>query len=177
MEWPCAATRPKARESGMAACCFESPEVKEAARRSREIDRYLKKEGRLRAASVLLLGTHASGKSTFIKQMRILHGKGYTDEERLEFRPCIYRTVLKGASSIVHHHQRLKGELRDRRNEKNCQLILDNRRDYYCLSSNQFFQYVDALRSIWSDEGIQAVVDRADEYHMVCLFVCMLLLV
>ncbi len=39
-------------------------------------------------------GTGESGKSTFIKQMRIIHGNGYSDKDRLKFKPLIYRNIL-----------------------------------------------------------------------------------
>ena len=38
---------------------------------------------------VLLLGTGEAGKSTFLRQMRILHGEGYTEQQRLEHKKYV----------------------------------------------------------------------------------------
>ena len=45
---------------------------------------------------LLLLGAGESGKSTFLKQMRILHGEGYGKEDLLKFRPVVYSNIVKG---------------------------------------------------------------------------------
>ena len=37
---------------------------------------------------LLLLGTGESGKSTLFKQMRVLYGTGYSEEERKQVRPA-----------------------------------------------------------------------------------------
>ena len=153
------------------ACCFKSCKEREAAQRSREIDRYLKEESQRmsRQLSVLLAGTHSSGKSTFLKRLRMLYGRGYTEEDRLQLRPDIYRTILNGMASVIHHHQERKSSLSDPQNEENCQLILDSWRDCHYLSDDQFSRYVEPLRSLWSEEGIRAEVERANEYHLVGL--------
>ena len=41
---------------------------------------------RQREHRILLLGCGEAGKSTFIKQMRIIHSNGFTDEERMAFK-------------------------------------------------------------------------------------------
>ena len=57
-------------------CCL-SEEAKESKRINAEIEKQLRKDKRdaRRELKLLLLGTGESGKSTFIKQMRIIHGK------------------------------------------------------------------------------------------------------
>lgn len=72
---------------------------REARRRSRDIDAGLARERRAvrRLVKILLLGAGESGKSTFLKQMRIIHGQDFDQRAREEFRPTIYSNVIKGA--------------------------------------------------------------------------------
>ncbi|KAI8895706.1 guanine nucleotide binding protein, alpha subunit [Globomyces pollinis-pini] len=59
---------------------------KEKQSRTRDIDNYLKNEKiemdlASKEPKILILGTSDSGKSTFLKQLKILHGAGFTSEE------------------------------------------------------------------------------------------------
>lgn len=48
-----------------------------------------------------LLGSGCSGKTTFLKQLRILYGDGYTEKERKEFKPVIYGNVRRAMIRIL----------------------------------------------------------------------------
>ena len=50
---------------------------------------------------LLLLGTGESGKSTFIKQMRIIHGSGYSDEDKRSFIKLIFQNIITSLNSII----------------------------------------------------------------------------
>ena len=49
----------------------------------------------------LLLGTGESGKSTFIKQMRIIHGAGYSDEDKRGFIKLVYQNIFMAMQSMI----------------------------------------------------------------------------
>ncbi|MGH0128611.1 UNVERIFIED_CONTAM: hypothetical protein FKN15_058440 [Acipenser sinensis] len=70
---------------------------REARRRSREIDSMLARERRSirRLVKILLLGAGESGKSTFLKQMRIIHGREFDQKALLEFRDTIFENIIK----------------------------------------------------------------------------------
>ena len=70
---------------------------REARRRSREIDAMLSRERRAirRLVKILLLGAGESGKSTFLKQMRIIHGKEFNQKALLDFRDTIFENIIK----------------------------------------------------------------------------------
>ncbi|KAG7666443.1 GPA2 [[Candida] subhashii] len=50
---------------------------------------------------VLLLGSGESGKSTIVKQMKIIHQDGYSEEELIEYKPFVYKNVLDCIKSII----------------------------------------------------------------------------
>lgn len=78
-------------------CLLNSGEV-EQLRKSKEIDRCLSREKTYvkRLVKILLLGAGESGKSTFLKQMRIIHGQDFDQQAREDFRGTIYSNVIKG---------------------------------------------------------------------------------
>ena len=41
----------------------------------------------------LFPGTDGSGKSTFLRQMKIIHDGGFTDEELADIKPDVYRCL------------------------------------------------------------------------------------
>eukprot|EP00731_Ephydatia_muelleri_P017785 Em0010g883a len=83
--------------------CFQSPEERLQHRINREIDRQLQREKRELKSEIklLLLGTGESGKSTFIKQMRIIHGSGYNEADRTNFKATVYRNVIVAIQAMV----------------------------------------------------------------------------
>ena len=157
-------------QAKMACMCFASPEEQEALRRSRQIDKQLQQERRSlkQEIKILLLGAGESGKSTFIKQMRILHGKDYSEADRLDFRHTIYHNLLKGTKILVEARRRLQIPLQDPKNEQNGQIISSYHRDGE-LTDEEFHPYVAPLSQLWRDSGIQSTVKRSNEFQLVSL--------
>lgn len=52
--------------------------------------------------SPLLPGTGESGKSTFIKQMRIIHGTGYSEEDKRGYTKLVYQNIFTAMQSMIH---------------------------------------------------------------------------
>lgn len=83
-------------------CCLSEDE-KTNIRVDREIERILRqqKKKERREIKILLLGTGESGKTTFIRQMRIIHGRGFSEEERRTFAKCIYQNILTAMKAMT----------------------------------------------------------------------------
>ena len=152
----------------MALACWLPEEEKEALRRSRMIDRQLAQEKKnlRQQIKILLLGAGESGKSTFIKQMRIIHGEEYSDYDRLDFRSVIFHNVLKGAKILVEARRRLQIPLENADNEANGYTVANYHRTDQ-LTPEDFHRYVEPLKALWADSGIQKTLKRSNEFQLV----------
>lgn len=81
-------------------CLLTSGEV-EQLRKSKEIDKCINRDKTYvkRLVKILLLGAGESGKSTFLKQMRIIHGQDFDQRAKEDFRATIYSNVIKGKTT------------------------------------------------------------------------------
>ncbi|KAJ7500121.1 heterotrimeric G-protein alpha subunit, GPA3-like protein [Mycena latifolia] len=71
--------------------------------RSDAIDRQIHEDSKRykKECKILLLGSGESGKSTIVKQMKIIHQAGYDTRARAEFRTTIYKNVLDSAVTLA----------------------------------------------------------------------------
>ncbi|CAG7854906.1 Guanine nucleotide-binding protein alpha-3 subunit [Serendipita indica DSM 11827] len=83
--------------------CFSSSAHDKERERSANIDRAIEEDAKRfkKECKILLLGSGESGKSTIVKQMKIIHQNGYSHAELLMFRPTIYRNLLESAEAAV----------------------------------------------------------------------------
>ncbi|XP_026468123.1 guanine nucleotide-binding protein G(q) subunit alpha isoform X1 [Ctenocephalides felis] len=145
-------------------CCL-SEEAKEQKRINQEIERQLRRDKRdaRRELKLLLLGTGESGKSTFIKQMRIIHGAGYSDEDKRGFIKLVYQNIFMAMQSMIRAMDLLKIQYTIANNSENAELIRGV--DFETVTT--FEQpYVRAIKELWSDSGIQECYDRRREYQL-----------
>ncbi|KNE57784.1 hypothetical protein AMAG_04635 [Allomyces macrogynus ATCC 38327] len=72
--------------------CLQSAEQREQKAINDQIDAQLPaaRQRAMREVKLLLLGAGESGKSTILKQMQLIHGVGYSDEERAAYKEIIY---------------------------------------------------------------------------------------
>lgn len=61
-----------------------------------------------REVKLLLLGAGESGKSTIVKQMKIIHETGYSDEERKAYKPVVYSNTIQSMMAIIRAMGQLK---------------------------------------------------------------------
>uniref|UniRef100_A0A8C4ZMP7 Guanine nucleotide-binding protein subunit alpha n=1 Tax=Gadus morhua TaxID=8049 RepID=A0A8C4ZMP7_GADMO len=147
----------------MMACCL-SEEAKESKRINAEIDKQLRRDKRdsRRELKLLLLGTGESGKSTFIKQMRIIHGAGYTDEDKRGFIRLVYQNIFTSMQSMIRATETLKIPYKYEQNRSNAGLV----KEVDIEKINGFDQpYVVAIKTLWADPGILEAYDRRREYQ------------
>ena len=105
---------------------------------------------------VLLLGTGESGKTTFIKQIKIIYGSGFTVDERLEFRSHIYLNVIRGLKVLVDAMRKLKIGYTEELNSQYVDIVLGFT-DYPDPSS--FRDFASIVKRLWADPAVKRVAD------------------
>ncbi|KAK3915619.1 Guanine nucleotide-binding protein subunit alpha-12 [Frankliniella fusca] len=152
------------------ACCLRfkfSPEEIEMRYRSQEIDKMIEKDKQStkRQVKLLLLGAGESGKSTFLKQMRIIHGVKFEPDLVREYQHVIYQNIVKGMKVLVDARDKLSIAWENPRNAKHGLHVLSYQNGEI-LDARIFQDYVTALESLWKDSGIRRAFERRREFQL-----------
>jgi len=80
--------------------CLSTEEISE---QTKSIDKIIKADRNKRKAEIklLLLGSSESGKSTVLKQMRILNEKSFQPQERIQYRVLIHMNITQSAILLI----------------------------------------------------------------------------
>nr|XP_029719895.1 guanine nucleotide-binding protein subunit alpha homolog [Aedes albopictus] len=144
-----------------------SPEELEQRYKSREIDKFLEKDKHAfrRQVKLLLLGAGESGKSTFLKQMRIIHGIKFEPELVKEYQHVIYQNVVKGMQVLCDARDKLDIPWEN----PTSQLAANQAVMFHSgilLDAEQFRQYVPLIAMLWQDRAIRRAYDRRREFQI-----------
>ncbi|RUO95602.1 guanine nucleotide binding protein, alpha subunit [Jimgerdemannia flammicorona] len=145
-----------------------SAEEREGRERSNQIDRFLDEDNKKfkKECKILLLGSGESGKSTIVKQMKIMYQNGYSPQELFSWRLTVYKNSLESAQALIAARHKLDVKWTNKDNIEYAQRILQ-----YHISNELSFRLsqdiVHAIDSIWRDPAIQEVVERGgSEYYL-----------
>ncbi|GAA6083598.1 guanine nucleotide-binding protein G(q) subunit alpha-like, partial [Tachysurus ichikawai] len=108
-------------------------------------------------------GTGESGKSTFIKQMRIIHGSGYSEDDRKSFTKLVYQNIFTSVQAMIRAMDTLQIPYKYEHNKANANIVREVDVENVTSLINP---YVDAIKSLWKDPGIQECYDRRREYQL-----------
>ncbi|KAH1176740.1 guanine nucleotide-binding protein G(olf) subunit alpha isoform X1 [Mauremys mutica] len=141
---------------------------KEARKVSKSIDRALKEQKReyKQTHRLLLLGAGESGKSTIVKQMRILHVNGFNSEEKKQKILDIRKNVKDAIVTIVSAMGTLIPPV-PLANPEN-QFRMDYIKSIAPLSDFDYTQeFFEHAKKLWDDEGVKACFERSNEYQLI----------
>ena len=149
-------------------CCV-SDEEKKAINRSKQIDHELKQQKIQfkRTVKILLLGSGESGKSTFLKQMKIIHGNDFSKDERENHKSIIYGNIVKGMKVLIDARDKLNIPWGNEDNAHHAKYVLSCN-NVPKISESLFLEYVESIELLWCDSGIRTAFDRRREYQLVC---------
>uniref|UniRef100_A0A8C1VVY6 Guanine nucleotide-binding protein subunit alpha n=1 Tax=Cyprinus carpio TaxID=7962 RepID=A0A8C1VVY6_CYPCA len=148
----------------MGDCCL-SGEDRESLRIHKEIERQLKLDKRdsSQQLKLLLLGTGESGKSTFIKQMRIIHGRGYTEEDRRAYAKLVFQNIFASIHNLVQAMEHLNMPFVDGKNKTHAAMLKS-----VIPETVQSLEpkHAEAIKSVWKDQGLQKCFERRREFQL-----------
>ena len=147
--------------------CAVSSLEKEAAERSRKIDRELAIDGEKasREVKLLLLGAGESGKSTIVKQMKIIHESGFTSEDFKQYRPVVYSNTIQSLVAILRAMPNLNITFSNNEREGDAKMVMDvvsRMEDTEPFSE----ELLAGMKRLWVDSGVQECFSRSNEYQL-----------
>ena len=115
---------------------------------------------------LLLLGAGESGKSTIFKQMKLIYGEKFSDEEKRDNIPFIHLNILQAMKMLVD--QTVKMGITDVKATSAFETIR-------AIDENEpvTFDIGTCVQELWADEGIQQAWTRRSEFQVLisCLTV------
>ena len=144
--------------------CWKLQELKEQELVNREIKKQIRRDKHRskNELKLLLLGTGESGKSTFVKQMRIIHGTGFSNEDRYSFKNSIYQNTFMAVQSMIEAMDALYISYHNSKNIENAELVRST--DYKTITTLD--PYVEAIGDLWADPGIRQCYSQRREYQL-----------
>ncbi|KAG9032306.1 hypothetical protein FRB95_001627 [Tulasnella sp. JGI-2019a] len=114
-----------------------------------------------RQVKVLLLGSGDSGKSTILKQMKVIHNVGFTPQELEYYRQLVFSNMVLGMKAVIEAAEEWQMELSDE-NEKYLPMFEghpEEIRDGEPLPTD----WLVPLQSLWDDPAVQKARSRGNE--------------
>jgi len=140
-------------------CCNTSEQKAE----NDKLDKELKKDKRADQSvkKLLFLGSGGSGKSTLFKQLRTLHGTGYADKDRLQFKDHIFAQIVEQMRLCLECIDILKEDEPDE--YKDVELSDSGKQAADILQSAPTLQVnaqiSEAIEILWKEDAIRLIYD------------------
>jgi len=149
--------------------CFQSVALQEeqdpAKKQSELIDQTLKGE-KLQIENLytlLLLGAGDTGKSTVMKQMKIIHKEGFSSEERLVYRNIIFDNLVLIGKNLLLGCIKLKLELLDA-NKPLAQQIINFDKDEDAFDP---IHILSIIRQLWQDPAVRTAYIKNNQFQLI----------
>ncbi|KAH7726181.1 CBN-GPA-1 protein [Aphelenchoides avenae] len=135
--------------------------------RNNSINKEIEKDRRLKESTIklLLLGAGESGKSTVLKQMKIIHDNGFSEDEMQSKRSMVYANVIQSMYCILSGMHKLRIPFASKVCQEHARLIhavIGKNAESEPIRENVFF----ALKELWEDKGVQAALARRSEFYL-----------
>ncbi|KJA23442.1 hypothetical protein HYPSUDRAFT_201456 [Hypholoma sublateritium FD-334 SS-4] len=146
--------------------CVQSTGVDDEAKaRNDEIESQLKRDRMMAKNEIkmLLLGAGESGKSTVLKQMKLIHHGGYNDAERDSYKEIIFSNTVQSMRAILEALPQLDLQLAPHNDARRATILaLPPQIEADVLPRD----VADAVRALWRDPAVADAVRRAREFQL-----------
>lgn len=163
---------------------YENTDLAEQKKRSKAIEQQLQVDKKEHSSThrLLLLGAGESGKSTVVKQMKIINLNGYTDQERREKRLDIKKNVRDSCVSLLQGMEQLNLKF-EGYDDYSIEKLIEFRTFVYSqteimeekdkhleekVSEEDFSDLLfERIKILWDDEGVQESYKRSNEFQLI----------
>ena len=102
---------------------------------------------------LISIGAGESGKSTIVKQMRIIHETGYSPDDCKHYKPVVYSNTIQSLMAIISAMSKLRIDFADRSR-------LEDARKFFEISGNSSegeltSELGQLMKRLWRDRGVQ----------------------
>lgn len=111
------------------------------------------------------IGSGESGKSTIVKQMKIIHQNGYSVDELVLYRHTIYKNLIDCAKALVGAMRQFAVEVENPANKAHCDYIMEYTVDpdpQHALDP----KIGEAVAAVWKDPCIPKIFDHQNEFYL-----------
>lgn len=135
---------------------------------SDEIDLRIKEDSkRLRKkCDILLMGCSDHDISAIVRHMKAMHQHGYTHEERINFRPTIWKDLLETSRSIVQVLRALHVEPATHSSEAHWECIANHLPAVVGADFSLNPELAEAVRDLWADDMIPVLLDSLSLFSL-----------
>ncbi|KAF4552114.1 Guanine nucleotide-binding protein alpha-2 subunit-like protein [Elsinoe fawcettii] len=135
-------------------------------KRNADIEKQIRTDQRRNAQEVkiLLLGAGESGKSTILKQMRLIHNAGFTPTERKQWKVTIFSNLMHAFQCISGCMEEHEVDFEQSENLKYMEFVC---KDVEIGPDDSMpADYQKAFQSLWEDDGVQTAITKGHEYAL-----------
>ncbi|KAJ2617069.1 guanine nucleotide-binding protein subunit alpha [Coemansia sp. RSA 1365] len=146
--------------------CGVSKEDVDEKRANDEIENQLRKDrmNMRNEVKMLLLGAGESGKSTIIKQMKLIHDGGYSHEERESFKEVIFSNTIQSMRVLLEAMDTLHIALENTEYQVHANVIMDM--PGQIEADNLPTNVANAVKALWEDGGVRECFGRSNEFQL-----------
>eukprot|EP00042_Codosiga_hollandica_P056730 m.825352 g.825352 ORF g.825352 m.825352 type:complete len:349 (+) comp59409_c0_seq7:280-1326(+) len=144
--------------------CFQSGAHEELVWVHRKIEQQIRadKHANTKELKLLLLGPGESGKSTVVKQMRILHGAGYSPADCAAFKPLIHQNIATAILAMFNAIRSLGIKFASQQTQQSADELESSLESVELLPQTALA----AIGVLWKDSAVQTAYAQRRQYQL-----------